>query len=125
MSFGLSMQLLLVDKNWWAYSFLKKGLFILYLVPIVFVALAVWLIWMIYRKQFQNLVRPLKYKFSFSGAPLYIAGSTSGSPLSDLGSYCGFNSGAGEECSLQQRSFCHTHFIWLGPYLRFWGPPLP
>lgn len=67
-----------------------KGLFILYIVPVLIAVLIALLVWMIYRKQFQNLVRPLKYKFSFSGAPPYIAGSTSGSPLSDLGSYCGF-----------------------------------
>ncbi|MBS4021748.1 MAG: hypothetical protein KGZ79_04940 [Dethiobacter sp.] len=42
---------------------------------------------------------PKKYKFShnrvisqasFSGAPRYIAGSTNGSPLSELGSHCGY-----------------------------------
>lgn len=62
----------------------------MYLIPAVIAAIILYLVWLIYRKQWQNLVRPVKYKFSYSGAPLYIAGSTSGSPLSDLGSHCGF-----------------------------------
>ncbi len=53
-------------------------------------ALFLLVLWFIFRKQFQNLVRPIKYRASFSGAPQYIAGSTSGSPLSELGSHCGF-----------------------------------
>ncbi|MDW7730030.1 MAG: trehalase family glycosidase [Bacillota bacterium] len=62
----------------------------MYVIPTIIAALLLYLIWLIYRKQFQNLVRPLKYKFSYSGGPPYIAGSTNGSPLSDLGSHCGF-----------------------------------
>lgn len=47
-------------------------------------------LWFIYRRQLQNLVRPLKYQAEFSGSPHYVAGITNGSPLSELGSHCGF-----------------------------------
>ncbi len=60
----------------------------MYLIPILI--LVIGLLWLLYRKQLQNLVRPQKDFVQFSGAPQYIAGSTSGSPLSELGSYCGF-----------------------------------
>ncbi len=60
----------------------------MYLIPIIIVVIG--LVWLLYRKQLQNLVRPQKDFVQFSGAPQYIAGSTSGSPLSELGSYCGF-----------------------------------
>ena len=48
------------------------------------------LIWLGYVYQVKNLPRPLRYRAGFSGSPYYIAGSTSGSPLSELGSHCGF-----------------------------------
>ncbi len=50
------------------------------------------LAWFIYRRQLQNLIRPIKYYADISGSPNYVAGSTSGSPLSELGSHCGFKS---------------------------------
>lgn len=68
----------------------EKGLFKLYLIPIVVLGLV--LVWLIYRKQWQNLVRPVNFHAEFSGAPQYVAGITSGSPLSELGSHCGFKS---------------------------------
>jgi len=46
--------------------------------------------WFIYSRQLKNLVRPVKFFAECSGAPNYVAGTTSGSPLSDLGSHCGF-----------------------------------
>ncbi len=64
-----------------------KGLVNLYF---LLVALIIVSIWFIYRKQWQNLIRPMTYRAEFSGSPHYIAGSTSGSPLSELGSHCGF-----------------------------------
>ena len=66
-----------------------KGLFKLYLL-IVFLVLILFLIRAIYRKQWQNLVRPQQEQVRFSGSPPYIAGKTSGSPLSEMGSHCGF-----------------------------------
>ena len=69
-------------------SFYLKGMLNLYYLLILLLVLLI--LWFIFRKQFQNLVRPIKYRASFSGAPQYIAGSTSGSPLSELGSHCGF-----------------------------------
>ncbi len=48
------------------------------------------LIWFIYNRQLQNPVRPVKFYAHSTGAPDYVAGTTSGSPLSDLGSHCGF-----------------------------------
>ena len=65
-----------------------KGLVTLYFIIIAIIIVTV--LWFIYRKQWQNLVRPLKYRAEFSGSPHYIAGSTNGSPLSELGSHCGF-----------------------------------
>lgn len=67
---------------------IEKGRLVLYLIAIILIIL--FIIWFIFRKQWQNLVRPLKPHVSYSGAPHYIAGSTSGSPLSELGSHCGF-----------------------------------
>ncbi len=60
----------------------------MYLLPLALLLFIVF--WFIYRKQWQNLVRPIKYHVEHSGAPQYVAGSTSGSPLSELGSHCGF-----------------------------------
>jgi hypothetical protein len=66
----------------------EKGLFVLYL---LFIAVIVLLFaWFLYRLQLQHVIRPIKHHAVFSGAPQYIAGSTSGSPLSELGSHCGF-----------------------------------
>jgi len=62
----------------------------LYLIALIVLGLLV--IWFIYQKQIQNLVRPLHIKAQVYGAPNYVAGSTSGSPLSELGSHCGFKS---------------------------------
>ncbi len=62
----------------------------MYLIPFVVVFLLAF--WFIYHKQIQNMVRPLKCYADYTGAPHYIAGSTSGSPLSELGSHCGFKS---------------------------------
>ncbi|HED24253.1 MAG TPA: hypothetical protein ENN91_03920, partial [Firmicutes bacterium] len=68
---------------------MRKGRFIVLPIPIILFIFLV-LIWFVYRKQWQNLVRPLQYKAAYSGMPAYIAGSTNGSPLSELGSHCGF-----------------------------------
>ncbi|MGM0651814.1 MAG: MGH1-like glycoside hydrolase domain-containing protein, partial [Bacillota bacterium] len=46
----------------------------------------------LYRKQWLSQGRPLRHYAEVEGAPFYIAGSTSGSPLSELGSHCGFKS---------------------------------
>jgi hypothetical protein len=43
-----------------------------------------------FSKQFKFSQNPVVPKASFSGVPHYIAGSTNGSPLSELGSHCGY-----------------------------------
>ncbi len=63
-------------------------MFQLYLIPIALLILL--FVWFVYSRQIQNLVRPEKFFATFSGAPNYIVGVTSGSPLSDQGSHCGF-----------------------------------
>ncbi len=63
-------------------------MFELYIIPIVLLVLL--LIWFVYSRQLQNLIRPVKFFAECTGAPNYIVGTTSGSPLSDLGSHCGF-----------------------------------
>jgi len=63
-------------------------MFELYIIPIILIALL--FIWFVYSRQLRNLVRPAKIFAECSGAPNYVVGSTSGSPLSDLGSHCGF-----------------------------------
>ncbi len=65
-------------------------MFTLYLIVLAVLGLS--FIWFIYRKQLQNLVRPVKVYADIYGLPNYVAGSTSGSPLSELGSHCGFKS---------------------------------
>jgi len=63
-------------------------LFVLYIIIAVILGLII--IWLFYSRQLQNLVRPVNFYAQCSGAPNYAAGITSGSPLSDLGSHCGF-----------------------------------
>ncbi len=58
----------------------------------ILVILIAIIIWVGYRLQLHHLPRPWKYRAQVSGTPYYIAGSTSGSPLSDMGSHCGFKS---------------------------------
>lgn len=65
-------------------------MFILYLIVLLIAILVLAAAGQIYRKQWHNLVRPRIVQAEFTGIPNYIAGSTSGSPLSELGSYCGF-----------------------------------
>lgn len=67
----------------------------LYLILIAIIVLI--LVRQLYRKQWHNLVRPRVVQAEFSGAPHYVAGSTSGSPLSELGSHCGFKAVAERE----------------------------
>ncbi len=56
-------------------------------------------IWFLYCKQLQNLLRPQRFNAVISGSPNYVAGCTSGSPLSELGSHCGFKCEAGNEAA--------------------------
>lgn len=70
------------------FSHYKKGLFILYF--IIVIGLSLLLVWLFYSRQLKNLIRPVKFYADSSGAPNYAVGVTSGSPLSELGSHCGF-----------------------------------
>ncbi len=63
-------------------------MFVLYLLPIVI--LLILAVYFIYSRQLKNLIRPVVFHADCTGAPDYTAGTTSGSPLSDLGSHCGF-----------------------------------
>ncbi len=54
-------------------------------------------VWIIYCLQIKNLPRPSKYRAIIYGSPPYTAGNTSGSPLSELGSHCGFKTVLGKE----------------------------
>ncbi len=72
-------------------------MFALHLIVILIVVL--FFMWFIYLKQLHNLVRPLTYYADIYGSPNYIAGSTSGSPLSELGSHCGFKSVPGNKAA--------------------------
>jgi len=78
-------------------------LFTLYLIALVVLGLL--FIWFIYRKQLQNLVRPLRIYANISGSPNYVAGSTSGSPLSELGSHCGFKSVSDNQAAVSTALF--------------------
>ncbi len=75
---------------------LKKGLLILYILIAVIIALVAYYL---YRKQWLNQGRPHRHYAEVEGAPFYIAGSTSGSPLSELGSHCGFKSVVNSEAA--------------------------
>ncbi len=57
---------------------------------IVAVFIILLLLIFVYRRQWQNALRPKQKYFEASGSPSYIAGSTSGSPLSEMGSHFGF-----------------------------------
>ncbi len=63
-------------------------MFQLYLIPVALIV--VLFFWFVYSRQLQNLVRPERFFADYTGAPDYVVGTTSGSPLSDLGSHCGF-----------------------------------
>lgn len=62
-------------------------------------------IWFIYSVQLKSRIRPQKYHAEFSGAPHYVAGSTSGSPLSELGSHCGFKAVLGKKAAARSALF--------------------
>ncbi len=69
----------------------------LYIVPLVLILLLA--LYYIYRRQLQNIFRPaVSYAETF-GAPDYTAGTTSGSPLSELGSHCGFKAVPGKKAA--------------------------
>lgn len=72
---------------------------------VIFSLLLTIFIWFIYRDQLRSRVRPQKYHAEFSGAPHYVAGSTSGSPLSELGSHCGFKAVLGKKAAARSALF--------------------
>ncbi len=89
----------------------------LYFIPLLIIIIL--LLWFIYRKQWQNLVRPLRYYAEVSGAPHYVAGSTSGSPLSELGSHCGFKAVVENKSAARSALFGATTSFGSGRILDF------
>ena len=90
---------------------------VLYFIPVVLLVILV--IWYIYRKQWRNLVRPIRYHAEYSGAPHYVAGSTSGSPLSELGSHCGFKAVLGKKSAARSALFSTVTSFGAGRILDF------